>query len=123
MKAWIALVAWEGNRVTKYQDFDTKVEAEAHVAKFGGFVAPNPGGLGERPKYWLVDMVAKTIGYDDALALLNHKKKDWRLSMVVTDLEMPRWFEDAVDEGSVVLKPGRVKDNYDVKKAIRAKKP
>jgi len=47
----------------------------------------------------------------------------WKAAMSVTDKEMPRWFEDVVTEGSVVLQPGRVKDNYDSKVALRGTKP
>jgi len=49
--------------------------------------------------------------------------RQWITDIQATDNEMPRWFEDAVTEGSVVLQPGRVKDNYDAKVALRGTKP
>jgi hypothetical protein len=58
---YIAVVAHENNRVTKYQPFDTEVEALTHVAKYGGFVAeePSEGGVTD----WLVDPVAETLTF------------------------------------------------------------
>lgn len=49
--------------------------------------------------------------------------KDWEKAMADTDSTCPRWFEDFVTENNVVLAPGRVKDNYDAKVALRATKP
>ena len=62
MKVFIAVVKHENNRVTKYQDFDTQAEADAHVATYGGFVDDKPS---ERVKYWIVDADKKTLTYDE----------------------------------------------------------
>ena len=62
MKIFIAVVKHENNRVTKYQDFDTQAEADAHVATYGGFVDDKPS---ERVKYWIVDADKKTLTYDE----------------------------------------------------------
>ncbi|MCK5133518.1 MAG: hypothetical protein KAR40_15365 [Candidatus Sabulitectum sp.] len=48
----------------KYQGFDTLGEAQKHISSGNlpnGFAATNPGG---NPRYWAVDMVAKTITVD-----------------------------------------------------------
>ena len=70
MKAFIAIVRTEAGTVTKYQDFDTLAEAEAHVAEHGGWVAPCPG---DNTKYWDLDVAAKTIGYDTAAEVADKK--------------------------------------------------
>ena len=42
---FIAIVSVESDgRVSKYQEFATRAEADAHVARFGGFVAAKPAG-------------------------------------------------------------------------------
>ena len=48
--------------------------------------------------------------------------RHWKSQMESTD-SLPRWFEDVVTDGSVILKPGRVKDNYDEKVRLRGTKP
>ena len=63
LKVFIAVVKHENNRVTKYQDFDTQVEADAHVATYGGFVDDKPS---DRLKYWVVDADKKTLVFDEA---------------------------------------------------------
>ena len=47
----------------------------------------------------------------------------WEKSMRGTDRNMPRWFEDYISENSVTLAPGRAKDSYDAKVALRAGRP
>ena len=49
--------------------------------------------------------------------------QQWQEDIKNTDRTMPRWFEDYVTENSITLAPGRVKDNYDAKVALRATKP
>lgn len=45
MKAFISIIAVDGDRVAKYQDFDTQAEAEAHTAEYSGlFAAASPTG-------------------------------------------------------------------------------
>ncbi len=46
----------------------------------------------------------------------------WEQDMRATD-STPRWFEDYVTENSVTLAPGRAKDSYDAKVALRAGRP
>ncbi len=47
----------------------------------------------------------------------------WEKSMRNTDRTMPRWFEDYITENPVTLAPGRAKDSYDAKVALRAGRP
>ncbi len=47
----------------------------------------------------------------------------WQREMQATDSSMPRWFEDYIAENSVTLAPGRAKDSYDAKVALRAGRP
>ena len=47
----------------------------------------------------------------------------WVKDMQATDSTCPRWFEDYVTENSVALAPGKSKDSYDAKVALRGEKP
>jgi hypothetical protein len=120
MKPFIAIVKETNGALDKYQDFDTLSEANAHITKYGGFVVDDPGG---NTSYWSIDADTKKAVYDSAQRAADKTQRQWEIDIKVTDREMPRYLEDAVDEGAIVLKPGRVKDNYDAKKAIRARKP
>ena len=64
MKDYIAVVKNENNKVTKYQDFVSKSEADAHVVTYGGFVSPKPDD--DRIKYWIVD--GETLTFDKSTA-------------------------------------------------------
>ena len=66
MQDYIAVVKNEGNKVTKYQDFDDKENADIHVAMHGGFVADKPDS--DRMAYWVVDEDKKTLTYDKSTA-------------------------------------------------------
>ena len=121
MKAFIAVVKSTAGVLEKFQDYDTQTDADAHVSKFGGWVAPNPGGSSKH--YWVIDENAKTLGYDQDTQDSDAAMSEWMDAMARTDLGIPRWFEDAVTERSVILKPGRVKDNYDEKVRLRGTKP
>lgn len=61
MKPFIAIVASSNGAVTKYQDFDTQAEADAHIAEHGGFAASKPS---DSVKYWIADDVAETLTHD-----------------------------------------------------------
>ena len=61
MKNYIAVVSVDGNKVTKYQDFDSQSDADAHVATHGGFAVENPGG---NESYWIANASNKTLSYD-----------------------------------------------------------
>jgi hypothetical protein len=60
---YIAVVKHENNRITKYQPYESKSDADAHVETYGGFVAEAPSGL---LKYWVVDADNKTLTHDKA---------------------------------------------------------
>ena len=66
MKAYIAVVKNENNKVTKYQDFASKSDADAHVVTYGGFVVDKPDS--DRTDYWVVDADKKTVTYDKSTA-------------------------------------------------------
>jgi len=77
---YIAIVDYDqDNRVTKYQDYKTQAEADAHVARVLGrypkaFTAPDPGGGFSA---WLVDPAAKTISNSPRVE--TQKEKDNKL--------------------------------------------
>jgi hypothetical protein len=66
MEKYIAIVSSSGGAVTKYQDFGSKSEADAHVETHGGFVVDKPDS--ERIDYWVVDADKKTLTYDQSTA-------------------------------------------------------
>ncbi len=63
MAKYIAVVKHENNKVTKWQDFESKSDADAHIPTYGGFVADIPDGQLE---YWIVDADNKTLTHDKA---------------------------------------------------------
>ena len=65
MENYIAVVTNENNKVTKYQDFASKSEADAHVVTYGEFVVDKPS---DRMNYWIVDADKKTVTYDKSTA-------------------------------------------------------
>ena len=78
-----------------------------------GVITEFPGGIPTQ-----ADQDLWTAEYD---AL--QSTRDWQASMSATDSSMPRWFEDYITENSVTLAPGRAKDSYDAKVALRAGRP
>ena len=66
MQDYIAIVKNENNKVTKYADFASKSEADAHVATHGGFVVDKPES--HRMNYWVVDADKKTVTYNKSQA-------------------------------------------------------
>ena len=72
MKNYLAVVSSANNKVTKYMDFDTKSAADAHVAKFGGFVVDTPSG---HIDYWVVNSSNKTVTFDKSTSDSNAASK------------------------------------------------
>ena len=64
MEKYIAVVSSSWGAVTKYQDFEDKSEADAHVETHGGFVADKPDD--DRIKYWFV--YGETLTFDKSTA-------------------------------------------------------
>jgi len=58
MENFIAVVGSTDGKLDKYQDFAVEADAVSHVATYGGFVAPDPGG---NTNYWVVDADAETV--------------------------------------------------------------
>jgi len=70
MKNFIAIVRSTAGVLDKFQDFDTQAEADTHVAQYGGWVAPNPGG--NNKNYWVINEQAKTLTYDQVTQDANY---------------------------------------------------
>ena len=86
LMTYLAIVKVENNRIAKYQDYDSKSDADTHVDKYGGFVveAPKSGSI----YYWVVNEDAQTITHDaitetadkaayDALAYSRSRKEEY----------------------------------------------
>lgn len=50
------------NRLAKYQPFENEADADAHAAKYSGFVVDDPGG---NQSLWTLDSSAKTVTRDE----------------------------------------------------------
>lgn len=72
---YLAIVTVTNNLVAKFQPFVLEADASAHVAIYGGFVAPDPGGA---MAFWVANVGNETLTLDqtaqDAAALLSAKK-------------------------------------------------
>ncbi len=99
----LAIVSWGADdRVTKYQDYQTEVEAAAHVTRVkdsfpNAFVTPHPGG-GFRD--WLVDPVAKTVSVVPPPLVLAELKSAKRADFIAEGVtriaaQVPDW--DSLD--------------------------
>ena len=101
MKDYIAVVKNENNKVTKYQDFAVKLDADFHVITHGGFVAEKPS---DRRKYWVVDADNKTLTHDksqadsdDAAIIANAYKEDRRIAYPDIGDQMDMQYHDLLD--------------------------
>jgi len=74
MESFIAVVKSTDGVLDKYQDFAVEADAVSHVATYGGFVAPDPGG---QTSYWVVDESAQTVVNDQAQADADVLARSW----------------------------------------------
>ena len=87
MENFIAIVKSTDGALDKYQDFAVEADAIIHVANFGGFVVPNPGG---QTSYWVVDAEAETVTNNqdqadaDALAISWERLRTKRNALLVS---------------------------------------
>ncbi len=63
MEKYIAVVKVVDKAVTKYQDYASESDANAHVSTHGGFVAEKPGDLSQ---YWIAE--DNKLTYDTSTA-------------------------------------------------------
>jgi hypothetical protein len=114
-------------KVTKYINFATSAEANAHIVKFQGqypkaFVHENPGNWCSNHTY--VDMDAKTFNFIVQEDLDASAMESWENQIAYTDGLMPRVVEDVLDgmaDKSGV--PQITLDRLQAKKNLRATKP
>ena len=114
------------NKIAKYQEYETRVDADAHVARVlpnypSAFVVDNPTPY--VVDYTTVDVVAKTLTYDSVGYDSDTVMNDWKSSMQGTDNGMPRYMEDLITANSDFTIPEKMKTRYDEKIALRATKP
>jgi len=120
----------EDNRVNKYQRFKpgtTLEDAEAHVAKH---LAEYPDAFvyTEEDTVDQCDIACWRMDTDNRTILDRVRREtpmdDWRYAMQKSDHSlMDRLMEDYITEQGITLRPGRVKDNYDAKVALRRERP
>jgi hypothetical protein len=114
------------NKIAKMQTYDSRSEADAHVARVlpnypSAFVVDNPTPY--VVDYTTVDVAAKTITYDSAGYDSDKTMNDWKSSMQETDDGMPRYLEDLITDNPSLTIHENVKTRYDEKVALRATKP
>ena len=86
MENFIAVIKSTDGNLDKYQDFAIEADAVSHVATYGGFVAPDPGG---QTSYWVVDAEAETVTNNqdqadaDALAISWERLRTKRNALLV----------------------------------------
>ena len=94
MKNFIAIVKSTDGKLDKYQDFDSKSDADAHVATHGGFVVADPGGQTE---YWVVDESAKTATFNKSKSDADAAKRVIMQKIEALEAEVtPRRLRDSV---------------------------
>ena len=114
------------NKIAKYQEYETRVDADAHVARVlpnypSAFVVDNPTPY--VVDYTTVDVVAKTLTYDSVGYNSDTVMNDWKSSMQGTDNGMPRYLEDIFNRDGTDGLPQALIDKYNTKKDLRATKP
>ena len=122
MKSFIALVSWTSdNRMTgdtglgKFENFDTRAEAESHVAKYGGFVVEKPS---DETDDWLINPVNKTVSID-VLPPDPGPTHDEIYDQVMKNQKVFKAFALCINDGSIV--PGANVSNAALKAAVKAK--
>ena len=100
MEKYIAVVKNENNKVTKFQDFDDKSNADIHVAMHGGFVAEKPDN--DRMAYWVVDEDKKTLTYDKSQA----DSDDAAIAAVAYKQDRQKAYPDIGDQLDALWKGG-----------------
>ena len=127
MEKHIAVVKHENNKVTKYQPYASKSDADAHVATYGGFVADKPDN--DRMGYWVVDAAKKTLTFDkstadsDDAALAAVAYRDDRRDaypLLADQLDM-LWH--AIDTGNWTAAKVKTTDFYTELKAVKDANP
>ena len=76
MENFVAIVRSTDGKLDKYQDFDLEADAIAHVATYGGFVVPDPGG---QTSYWVVDAEAETVVNNQDQADVDALARSWAI--------------------------------------------
>ena len=80
-----------------------------------GVITDFPGGIpsqADQDKWTAEYLVKFPEGFDE-----------WKETMVVTDLGMPRYMEDLITSNASLVIPAEMKKRYDEKVALRATKP
>ena len=62
--SYLAIVKVENNRIAKYQDYQSKSDADTHVDGSGGFVIETPAT--GHMDYWVINEGSKTLTHDSA---------------------------------------------------------
>lgn len=74
MENFVAIVKSTDGVLDKYQDFAVEADAVSHVATYGGFVVPDPGG---QTSYWVVDAEAQTVTNNQDQADADTLARSW----------------------------------------------
>ena len=106
MKNYIAVVRVKNNRIARYQDFNSKNDADTHVATYGGFTVSTPTE-GTMP-YWIANSTDQTLTHDSV-----NESKDVVEKTVLTEIrklesqETPRRLAEALPDDAGGSADGR----------------
>ena len=98
MEKYIAVVKVVDKTVTKYQDYVSESDANAHVSTHGGFVAEKPGDLSQ---YWIAE--DNKLTYDTSTAnadAVEGKKLNLRSKRAPLIIEADHTINTLEDAGS-----------------------
>lgn len=114
------------HKIAKYQEFQSELNANAHVQKYGGFVYI---GIINDIKYTTVNMTTKTLVVDLVKKKADNLMNSWLYEMRQSDLEMSRIQEDLLDhlidyhdDDFKLIDPTFIV-KWNNKKAMRRRKP
>ena len=117
----ISVVAWTADgRISKYREFATKAEADAHVASVsarfpGAFATEYPAGP---VREWKIDPLAKSISLEPVVLTQEEVLREKMSELHRTDLNLIRAIEDVIDIMAVTVPPV-VADLIARRKALR----
>jgi len=118
---YLSITGVKDNKLTKCQQFESEVDANAHATKYNGFVVEDIGG---KQEFWIVDKDKKTITQDTATENSETAKRNAMAEIrKLESQETPRRLAEALPDDAGGSSDGRawLKANRDKIIAERAK--
>lgn len=102
-----------------------KAEKQTPDAFYVEMPAAPVGSVGyeHQAAFWVADPVAKTVSFDGGACVDEQEKRRWEQEMMVANKAMSDDMEEVWDAVGTDNATQKVKDAYDAKKEVRARKP